>query len=126
MREKIFWLVVSRRGYSFDFVNSFQEGRDDLAKKLQESEIEVVAITTTYNFNPEPIQEVIKFVREHNKKVKTVVGGVYISQLFNTLDKETRLVAFDTIGADYYVNSYQGEETLVKLLSALKNNKPVL
>lgn len=112
---------LKRRGYTFDYVTSFQEGKSELAAKLKNNRYRAIALTTTFNLTPYPIGEIVQFVRE-NCDTPIIAGGVFVAQLFNSSYRNTLPMLLDTIGADYYVNSYQGEATLVRFLDALKNN----
>jgi radical SAM PhpK family P-methyltransferase len=114
-----------RRGFTFDYVNSFQDEKEDLAEKLKQENILTIAVTTTYYVSSFPLIEIINFIREHNQTAKIVVGGPYIGTRVRALDAvELECLFESTLGADFYVNSSQGEATLVKIIQALKNNTP--
>jgi radical SAM PhpK family P-methyltransferase len=117
---------LHRRGYSFDYVNSFNHGKQELARKLEQENIRVIAITTTYYVSYFPMLEIVRFVREHNRTAKIVIGGPFVSNQAFSLESLTVLESlFELIGADIYVNSAQGEATLVKLIDALKQDTPL-
>ncbi len=116
---------LDRRGYTFDYVNFFQNEKEDLANMLVKENILTIGIITTFYFSPEPIVEIIEFIRQYNKTAKIIVGGPYIASLVYSNDGTTLAHWFDSIiPADFYVNSSQGEATLVKIIDALKNNLP--
>lgn len=112
---------LHRHGFSFDYVNSFQDHRAELAEQLQTREILSVAIPTTLYVIPLPILEIINFIRKYNERVKIIVGGPFISYQARVNDQTTLQYLYKSLNADFYVNSNQGEATLVKLLNALKN-----
>ncbi len=115
-----------RRGYTFDFVNSFQYGKAELAKKLSNENILTIAVTTTLYVSALPIIEIIDFIRTYNSTAKIIVGGPFVSTSVRTLVPEELEYLFQTtIGADVYVNSSQGEAALVSIIDALKNNLPL-
>jgi len=115
-----------RRGFTFDYVNSFQEDKEELMRKLQEEDILAVAIITTLYVSPLPVIEIMEFIKEYNGRAKIIIGGPFISTQVRTQDPASLEYLFEkTIGADFYVNSSQGEATLVKLLQALKHHLPV-
>jgi len=115
-----------RRGYTFDYVNSFQYGKAELAKKLSNENILTIAVTTTLYVSALPIIEIIDFIRTYNSTAKIIVGGPFVSTSVRTLVPEERDYLFQTtIGADVYVNSSQGEAALVNIIDALKNNLPL-
>jgi len=116
---------VNRRGFTFDFVNSFQEHKDELEKKLTGQRIRAVAIITTLYVTAIPIIEIINFVKKHNSHARIIVGGPFVSTQCRTLDAIELEYLFESIGADFYVNSSQGETALVNLLHAIKNHLPV-
>jgi radical SAM PhpK family P-methyltransferase len=116
---------LSRRGLTFDYVNSFQDEKEELSEKLQHERFRVAAIITTLYVTPTPIIEIIDFIREYNQEVKIVVGGPFVSTRVRTLEvRELDYLLDSIIGADYYVNSSQGETALVKIIQAQKNGSP--
>ena len=117
---------LNRRGYRFDYVNSFQYSKTELSEKLASHDILAVAITTTLYVSELPIIEIVDFIRTYNRTAKIIVGGPFVSTRVRTLTAAELEYLFKTnIGADFYVNSSQGEATLVKILEALKNNLPL-
>jgi radical SAM PhpK family P-methyltransferase len=117
---------LHRRGHTFDYVNSFQDSKTQLAEKLAKGNILTVAIVTTLYVSALPIIEIIEFTRKYNQTAKIIVGGPFVSTKVRTLSTEELEYTFkSTIGADIYVNSSQGETTLVNIITALKNNLPL-
>ena len=116
---------LQRRGFSFDFINAFQEQKEALAKKLTEANILTVAIITTLYVAAFPIMEIVEFVRRYDKTVKIVIGGPFVTTQVNALEPVELDYLLKNIDADIYIKSFQGEATLVKLLEALKNNRPL-
>lgn len=122
------WPVVTylstflhRRGFTYDYINLFHLEKDKLRQKLERDEILTVAITTTLYVSPSPILEIISFIRRYNDQVKIVVGGPYISNQAKTTDLEPVLRLYKYLGADFYVDCQEGEQTLVNLLKAMKS-----
>ena len=115
---------LHRSGLTFDFINSFQEEKELLVQKLKSGNIRSVAITTTFYLAVYPINEIIKFIKECNNDVKIIIGGPFILSRFRTLGEAQLKIFIRTTGADFYVNSSQGEAALVKILYALKNGLP--
>lgn len=117
---------LNRRGYRFDYVNSFQDESNELAQKLRPNNILAIGIITTYYVSAFPIIEIIEFIRRYNKTAKIIVGGPFVSTKCRSLEPAALEYLFSSsIGADIYVNSSQGEATLVKIIEALKNNTPL-
>lgn len=115
---------LQRRGFTFDYINSFQNQKVELARKLQQDDILLVGISTTYYKHYIPVLEIIKFVRKYSPQARIVVGGPLVYNQVSVQDSQETLDAFfEILGADIYVNSLQGEATLVNLIHALKNNK---
>ncbi|MGD2091034.1 MAG: PhpK family radical SAM P-methyltransferase [Candidatus Aminicenantes bacterium] len=114
---------LHRRGYHFDYVNSFQYSKKELAEKLRKENILTIAIITTLYVSALPIIEIIQFIRTYNQTAKIIVGGPFVSTKARTLAPgEFEYLLQTTIGADFFVNSSQGEAALVKIIHALKNN----
>jgi anaerobic magnesium-protoporphyrin IX monomethyl ester cyclase len=116
---------LDRRGFTFDYINSFQEEKEMLEKKLTGERILTVAIITTLYVTAYPIIEIIDFIRKYNRKVKIIVGGPFIATQVRTQDPDALEYMFKfVIGADFFVNEPQGEAVLVQLLKAIKNHLP--
>lgn len=116
---------IHRKGFSFDFVNSFHDRQTELAEKLKKNNIRMIAIPTTYYVEATPIIEIVKFVKEYNDTAKIVIGGPFIFSQAQMGDETTLQYLFKSINADFYVINNQGEATLVELLNALKNKTSV-
>lgn len=111
---------LSKRGFSYDYVNLFHLEKDRLKEKLLNDDILTIAITTTLYVSPHPILEIIAFIRKYNDKAKIIVGGPYISNQ-RIEDRLTTQRTFRYLGADIYVTCQEGEYALTKILEALKN-----
>ncbi|KPA11763.1 Fe-S oxidoreductase [Candidatus Magnetomorum sp. HK-1] len=116
---------LHRRGFTFDYVNSIQDEKEELAKKLAQENILTIAITTTLYDTPFPIIEIIRFIKKYNTSAKIIIGGPYIFSQVRTLpfnEMESQLQLFE---ADFIVNSHQGESALVNIIKSLKQNLPL-
>jgi radical SAM PhpK family P-methyltransferase len=113
---------LKRHGLSFDWINAFQYEKEAFKDKLENDDVLLVAITTTLYVVPWPIQEIIRFVRQHSPKARIVVGGPYISNSVKGVTRGDAEAHFDALGADYYVMSSEGEQALVNLIQAIKAN----
>lgn len=108
-----------RRGFTFDYVNAPHLELDELAAKLRE-DVRTVAITTTLYVSPQPILELVAFVRRHNPAAKIVVGGPYVANQAQLGDDDSFQDITAFLGADYYVVNQEGEFALGELLGALR------
>ena len=115
---------LTKHGFTFDYINSFQEEKGELERKLKKNNILTIAITTTLYISPFPIFEIMNFIRKHNRTVRVIVGGPFVATQVRVVDRETLEYLFASIGADFYVNSAQGEAALVNIIKALKGNLP--
>lgn len=111
---------AARRDFRFDYVNDFQEEREELAEKLTAHSVTAVAITTTLYVTALPIIEIVQFVKQYNSRAKIIVGGPFISTQCRSLESGELHYLFESIGADIYVNSSQGEAALANILGALR------
>lgn len=115
-----------RRGFTFDFINSFQDQKEELAEKLKKENILTIAITTTYYVFVLPILEIIEFIKQYNQEAKIIIGGPFIASQLRTQEPASIQYLFNSIiKADVYVNSSQGEAALVNVLQHFKNNLPL-
>jgi anaerobic magnesium-protoporphyrin IX monomethyl ester cyclase len=112
---------LHRQGLTFDYVNSFQTEQDELAKQLQNGKIRTVAILTTLYVSAFPIMEIVALIRKYHPSVPIIVGGPFVATHARTQDEDTLQFLFKSIGADFYINSSQGEATLVKLIHRIRN-----
>lgn len=114
---------LDRRGYTFDYVSSFKAGQNQLAEKLKQQDILTIAVTTTLYISVLPLLEIMSFIKNYNTSAKVIIGGPFISTQCRVADEATLEYLFNSIGADIYVNSSQGEAALVNIIEALKKNK---
>lgn len=121
------WPVVTylstylmRRGFTVDYVNLFQDEKARLIQQLRAGTVRTVAITTTLYVWIGPILEIVELVRTHAPATTIIVGGPYVHNLARTLAREELDRVLDTIGADVYVVSAEGEAALVRVLDAVK------
>src|ERR1044071_8668013 len=80
-----------------------------------------VAITTTFYVVNLPVTEMVEFIREHNPKVKIVVGGPLVNNHARNYHGNEFKTVLEDMGADIYVLEGQGELTLARLIECLKN-----
>ncbi len=114
-----------RRNLTFDYVNTFQDEKDLLKEKLSMGNIKTIAIITTLYVSYFPILEIIEYIKKYNDTAKIIVGGPFIANQVKALPGNDLNFLFKSLGADYYVNSSQGEAALVKIIKALIHNLPM-
>lgn len=110
---------LQARGFSFDYINLFHLEKERLKEKLRAGGIRAVAVTTTLYVTPEPILEIVSFIRRCDPTVKIIIGGPYILKetVGASPDDVQRLCRY--LDGDFYVMSSEGEQTLARILSAL-------
>ncbi len=113
---------LHKHGLTFDYINAYQDDKSKLKKLLLNKKIGLVAITTTLYVSVFPIMEIMKFIKEYNPDVKVIVGGPFVTTQAKTLDKDSLMYLLKMIGADFFINSSQGEWALVSVLKAMKKN----
>lgn len=116
---------LERRGMTFDYVNSFRFEKEKLKKKIAEGNILTIVIITTLYVSVFPILEIMDFLGKYNPGAGVIVGGPFVANQVLTQEKKALHYLFETINADFYVNSPQGEAALVNIIHALKHNLPV-
>ncbi|MCP4152419.1 MAG: PhpK family radical SAM P-methyltransferase, partial [bacterium] len=114
---------LHRRGFTFDYINSYQDEKEELTAKLDKGNIRTIAIITTFYVSMLPILEIIKYIKKHNGSARIIVGGPFISTQVRIQDAASIEYLFKNIDADFYVNSSQGERELVDIITAIKNNR---
>lgn len=111
---------LNRHGFTFDYIHSFQDEKEELSRKLAEDNILTVAIITTFYIWEYPIIEIVEFVRKYSLPVKIIIGGPFIFNQYHAGDSFSLNSLFKTMGADFYVIGTQGESTLKDIITALK------
>jgi len=114
---------LSRRGYSFDYVNLFHLEKEKLREKLEKEDILTIAVTTTLYVSPYPILEIISFIRQYNKTAKILVGGPFVHGQIKDHDEASLQRLLKLIAADIYVISQEGETALVNIIRTLKSGE---
>lgn len=117
---------LRRKGIVAEPINFYNHDKNKLKRILLENNPDLVAISTSLYTESEPIQEIIAYIKRYNKKVKIIAGGIYVSGICNTTDYEQREWELCNIGADLYVNDFQGEETLSRVCQHLKDGNAEL
>jgi len=115
---------LHKRNYTYDYINSFQDDKEELAEKLAKNNILTIAITTTLYDTSYPVTEIIQFIKKHNQSAKIVIGGPYIYSQIRTRPFNEMVSLFQLFEADFIVNSHQGEKALVDIIKSLKENLP--
>ncbi len=110
---------LKKRNFNVEYVNFFTHEKERLASLLK-CNPRSVAITTTYYTSDSPITDIVRFIRQHNQDTKIIVGGPHIFKSCSHVSQKRQDVSFREIGADVYVNDSQGEFTLSRIVSALK------
>ena len=115
---------LRRRGLTAAYINLFQAEKEKLARYLAAGPV-CVAITTTFYVLNFPVSEMVAFIRGHNPSVKIVLGGPLVANhIRNSAGEELEAALADT-GADIFVVDSQGEETLARVASHLKQGLPL-
>lgn len=114
-----------KKGFSFDYILSFQDEKDELSRKLRQENILTIAITTTYYISAFPIIEIVEFIKRNNQTAKIIVGGPFIFTQCRSQEPGALEILFKLIDADFYVNSAHGERALTGIIDSLKSGLPV-
>lgn len=112
---------LRKRGKRAEYINLFQYEKERLIEYLSQDPV-CVAITTTFYVINLPVIEMVEFIRQHNSKVKIVVGGPLISNHARNFEGEDFRAALHDIGADIYVIEGQGELTLWRIIECLNSS----
>lgn len=112
-----------KKGVTFEYISSYEHEKEELCNKLQEN-ILVVAISTTFCNSIQSIREMVRFVWQYNKTARIVVGGSFMAEQISPIHLQThRIMLCREIDADFYINSFHGEESLVQLIGKLKHSE---
>jgi radical SAM PhpK family P-methyltransferase len=116
---------LRRNGYDADFVAAYRLEKDRIATLLMTERPRLVAVTTTFYVQPEPVREIITFVRERSPESVVVVGGPLVVNLWATWQHSLPMPMnpFYSMGADVYILDAQGESTLLAMADALVHRR---
>ncbi len=109
---------LARRAFRVELVNSFDRDRERLEEILRQRPRAAV-VTTTFYLEPEPIQDVIRHLKAHSPDTLVIVGGPFIHALCSSGPAEAQDRVLQSIGADIYIHSAQGEATLARVIREL-------
>ncbi len=116
---------LNKNNLSFDYINSFKKEEEKLKQILLTKKVKTIALITTTNVTPLPLKEITSFIRKHNKEAKILIGGPFIWFLMRQNTEINIQTSFKFLKADIYVNSSEGEQTLVNIIKAINNNEPI-
>jgi radical SAM PhpK family P-methyltransferase len=111
---------LDKHGFSFAYINSYQEEKYDLENLLTQNRIRLIAITTTYYVSVLPILEIIQFIKMYNQEAKIIIGGPFVYTQYKIHTESSFQYLIHQLNVDFYVNSPQGEMALVNILEAIK------
>jgi p-methyltransferase len=115
---------LGKRGIETDYINFFNFGKDRLEHLLRHDPPRCIGISTTSHYEPEPLRDVIDFIREINPEPVIIVGGSYISSMNFEMEPEQVYHKLKVMDADVYVHDLQGEQTLYRLCLELRKPNP--
>lgn len=116
---------LAKRGYTFDYINLFHWEKQQLREKLKTNNYQLIVLTGTMYVFEQNIWEIVTFVRRVKRDAKIIAGGPYISKEAEEREPEYVKPLFRYLNADFYCYSREGEQTLIKLIDALKNGVDV-
>jgi p-methyltransferase len=115
---------LRKKGIETDYINFFNFGRDRLEHLLKHDPPRCIGISTTSHYEPEPLRDVIDFIRDINPEPVIIVGGSYISSMNFEMEAHQVHHKLKVMDADIYVHDLQGEQTLYRLCLELRKPKP--
>jgi anaerobic magnesium-protoporphyrin IX monomethyl ester cyclase len=116
---------LNKRGYSFHYVNLFQFEKEKLREMILNNEYRAIVLTGTMYVFEQNIWEVVKFIRSIRKDIKIVAGGPYISKQAEEREPEYLKPLFKYLDADFFCYGREGEQTLTRLIDALRSGLPL-
>ncbi|NJD03897.1 MAG: radical SAM protein [Ruminiclostridium sp.] len=116
---------LDSNGYSTKVLSGF-EANEVFSKIVQDFSNTLLAfgISTTFIIDWDVLRDIAKYIKKLIPNIPIIVGGP-LAFLLRDIDEKNRQTILDTLQGivDYIIVEQNGEETLVKLLEAIKNNK---
>lgn len=116
---------LRRRAFEVELVN-FYNNEKSRFRDILLCQPRAVAITTTFYYQPEPIRQIVDFVRQYSPQSTIIVGGPHIFNICSDNETVMQDDLLSEIGADIYVFDSQGETTLARVCAALRDATPKL
>lgn len=114
---------LKKNGLTYDYVNQFALEKDLLKEKLLNNEYRSIAISTTLYISEFPIIDVVRFIRKYRTDIPIIIGGPYVQNRTTEGAREKLDGELSHLGGDIYVDSSEGQQALVNIISALNKNR---
>jgi radical SAM PhpK family P-methyltransferase len=118
---------LSRRGFTFEYINYIEDEYPSLINILKRSDVLITGISTTFCTSLESVKEIVTSIRKIKNDVKIIAGGTFIAKLLKDNNYNHQILSriLKSMGADFYINSFQGEATLVNIIKSMKYQLPI-
>ena len=105
---------AERNGFSIEYVDERFDGKRRIQELLKENRTHTVAISTMTGFQLGETCRILKWIKEYNPGILTIVGGVHPT-----------LLTEQTIEAPFidFIVKGEGERTFVELLKEIKGDR---
>lgn len=116
---------LDKMGLSFHYINYVEDEYAKLVHLLNRNQYQLIAVSTTFCTSVETVRDITDLIRNIQPDVKIVMGGTFIARLIkDNISEDNQMLSylFRQMRGDYYINSFQGEQSLVNIIKALKNN----
>ncbi len=111
---------LAKRDIDVEIVNFCNVDKERFETLLRKNPT-AVAITTTYYVTDAPVIELINYVKKISPDSKVILGGPFVNNIcLSSDDITTQDYIFEKLGADIYINSFQGESALTGVVAELK------
>lgn len=114
---------LRRSGLTAEYVSLFQSEKGRLEDLLTSTPPTCVAITTTLYVTNGPATEIIEWVRRLSPRTRVIIGGPLVANHDRNGSAGAFEAAVRDLGADYCIIDSQGEATLARLVTALRDGQ---
>ena len=115
--------LIREAGFTCAFVGLVNAERDRLVDLLTREDPRTVVLVTTFYVDAEALLKTVALIRRHNTRVRIVMGGPFVYDLAHDLDDEALDEALALLGGDVFIDSAEGETTLLQLLARLREDR---
>ena len=115
---------LHKNGMSFAYINSIEDESVQLKQIILNNNVMCVGFSTTFCNNTDQLSEFVSLIRSMNSEIQIIIGGAYISNYlrnFSLRGDHMLQYAFRRIKADFYVDSFYGEDILSDLIETIKD-----
>lgn len=111
---------LNAKKMKYAYINSFESEIKKL-KSVLAKQVKLIYIITTYYTSVEPINDIIKFIKNFNSEAQIAVGGFYVLDCLNRLEEKDKQVFLKSVNADFFLTMIE-TKPIVEIVEQISAN----